>query len=92
MLFFPESSKELTFAAQSLYPRSARISFYNTIAPACVDRSGGPAMKPKPGDFYETGADGAAGWPWGPNEADGWHWGSTAGPGRSMDMPWSPSR
>ena len=39
-----------------------------TIAPACADRSGGPAMKPKPGDSYETGADGAGGWPSGAAE------------------------
>ena len=25
-------------------------------------------MKPKPGDSYETGADGAGGWPWGAAE------------------------
>ena len=37
---------------------------YSTIAPACADRSCGT---PKPGDSYETGADGAGGWPWGPD-------------------------
>ena len=53
----------------------------NTIAPTCADRSGGPAMKPKPGDSYETGADRAGGRPWGPDEADGWPWRRTADPG-----------
>ena len=49
-------------------------------------------MKPKPGGSYETGADGAAGWPWGAGEADGWPTRLTADPGGSVDMPWSPDR
>ena len=61
-----------------------------TYPPACADRSGGPAMKPKPGDSYETGADRAGGRPWGPDEADGWPWRRTADPGGSVDMLWSP--
>ena len=57
-----------------------------TIAPACADRSGGPAMKPKPGDSYEMGPDGAGCRPWGAGEADGWPTGLTA---VALEGPWT---
>ena len=63
-----------------------------TIAPASADRSGGPAMEPKPGDSYEGVADRAGGWPRDLDKADGWLTGRRADPGGSVDMSWSPGR